>query len=684
MFDILFGWRKASKCKKLIKLVQCRLKLLKNKRCSIVRQLREDLAQLLKIGDDQSAFNRVEQLFKDESIVAVYDLLDHFCEFIIIHLSYIRKHKDCPNDINEAVSSLIFASARCGDLPELRVIRKLFGERYGQRFAMAALELLPGNLVNRQIKENLSIKSVPDDVKCRLVDEIARSCLQPRLLALEYSTELQQQQLNKKIGDQVPDNNVCTNYSGTEGSQMQASKSTATEQNIVSVNFFSDGKKFLTEPFDSHQDSDTTGTSTCSTVPQTSPNTVESSMYKEGKVEKYSKLNSPYEFKVSESPSQLPEEMIYLDGIEEFQSPTSEDGNNQDQRLFMFKSPVLLNSMKFEGGYNEGYVEQHESWSEKTGSRSSRKSGKASGKRLRRSASWESSSVKDVECAIYYCEVCENSPNHYHKSHHRRKHQKKIPMVETQDSYCAQERVQQPCCVKIGSNFVSGTYRYDKMKSCCSCSVNNEMLNDCSLEHPCYFCITDDKDDRESSTRKEKMRITTLEGFPIHDPKEEEMQCDNCSCRCSCNGEPNNQEMVWAFLPQKPRRKSQNDGALCDILSYPSHLPNKQSKKVEREAEESDYLGSRASICSCSSTVSPWTRNEAQHPYMRAMTMPPERPKDSYNDNIIRFNSFPFRQSGHLNNGSSPRHVHPKLPDYDELAAKFTALKKANLQEKHH
>lgn len=31
------------------------------------------------------------------------------------------------------------------------MIRKLFEERYGQRFAMVAVELLPGNLVNRQV-----------------------------------------------------------------------------------------------------------------------------------------------------------------------------------------------------------------------------------------------------------------------------------------------------------------------------------------------------------------------------------------------------------------------------------------------------------------------------------------------------------------------------------------------------
>jgi len=40
---------------------------------------------------------------------------------------HYAKSRDCPPDIDEAVSSLIFASAGCGDFPELYVIRKLFG-----------------------------------------------------------------------------------------------------------------------------------------------------------------------------------------------------------------------------------------------------------------------------------------------------------------------------------------------------------------------------------------------------------------------------------------------------------------------------------------------------------------------------------------------------------------------------
>ncbi|XP_028761618.1 uncharacterized protein LOC114720163 [Neltuma alba] len=192
MFDFLFGWSKASKCKKLIKKARCRLKLLKNRRLVTARLIRQDVAELIKNGRQRNAGNHVEQVIQYESLAAAYELLDYFCEFILTQLSYIRRHKDIPNDINEAVSSVIFASARCGDVPELSVIRKLFGQRYGEKFATAAVELFPGNLVNHQLKENLSVKSVSDDFKYRMVDEISRDyCLQPKLLAIEYYPDWQ-------------------------------------------------------------------------------------------------------------------------------------------------------------------------------------------------------------------------------------------------------------------------------------------------------------------------------------------------------------------------------------------------------------------------------------------------------------------------------------------------------------
>ncbi|CAK9151347.1 unnamed protein product [Ilex paraguariensis] len=700
MFEMLFGWRKASKCKKQIRRVQCRLKLLKNKRCSIVRQLRDDMAELLRHGHDESVFNRVELLFKDESVVAVYDLLDHFCELILVNLSYIRRHKDCPNDINEAVSSLIFASARFGDLPELLVIRKLFGERYGKRFEMTALELLPGNLVNRQIKENLSIKSVPDDVRYRLVDEITRSSFQLGPLALEYSSELQQQLASKSSGDQIPSNELKANCHEIEVSQLQGSIIDDKEGKIIYVDISSESKKLLIEPFSSHQGSDTTGTSTClSTALHPSRNTMGTSMHKkEGKIEKDTSLSLPYELTLSgqkniegwsscinhtatlahtidgmaesssETSAKFPEEMIYLDDIEEFESPMSKDQNCQDQRLFKFKSSAIPTQEIFEDRHNEASKKQFELWNEKTSSRSYRKSEKDPGKRLRkRSISRERRSAS--ECELYYGGSCENLPNYNHKSHHQRKHQKRVSGEENRESSCARERLVNCCCTKLGNNFSFKEYKPVQMRSCYSCSSKGEMFNNCSLEHPCYFCTDDGKYDWESSPWKTKKRLTTLQACPS----------DIYYCYCYDRGKPNNPGGEWVLPPHRSRRNYQTDAMLCKNVVHPDYMPKKQSKKLDEEwdADRGDYPANCA-------TPSPWTRKGIQPIYSRGMTMPPERPTESRTDNILRSNSFPIQECSNLSTASSSsRHVHPKLPDYDELQAKFMALKEANLQNKH-
>lgn len=45
----------------------------------------------------------------------------------------------------------MFTAARLANLPELQVLRKLFAERYGRDFEASAVELYPGNHVNRQV-----------------------------------------------------------------------------------------------------------------------------------------------------------------------------------------------------------------------------------------------------------------------------------------------------------------------------------------------------------------------------------------------------------------------------------------------------------------------------------------------------------------------------------------------------
>ncbi|OMP09583.1 hypothetical protein COLO4_05333 [Corchorus olitorius] len=598
MFDFFFGWRKASKCKKLIKRVQCRLKLLKNKRNSIVKQLREDIAQLIKLGYEETAFKRAEQLFKDESILAVYDMLDSFCEFINIQLSYIRRNKDCPNDINEAVSSLIFASARCADLPELPAIRKLFGERYGQRFATAAVELLPGNLVNREIKEKLSIKSVSDDAKYRLFDEIVRDhCQKPEILAIEYIPEMQKpgkeislyQEVDSKSEEsqtQTSDSNeteegksiqvdtlaICTSLNSSQPEKMESAVQTKAEKvaNSPQTDFL---LEFTVDTPDEEQSQKSSSICT---------NTLEDNIER---------------IKAPSSPESLPQSediIIYLDDIEELKSSKC-----QDQRVFKFKSPTMPNRGSYDGLQSSP--------------RSFLSSKSPYGKRSRRrSFSVESPSMKETDHELYYEKPCKSSPSHNkHKSHYCRK---KITFAETEESdYVLKRLIKNPGC---NSHFI------------------------CSLENPCY--------EEEQFPTKNQNRGLRNSGQVANSGAEEGLDDRFCHCQCSCHG----------VVAQTPGRRSYDNGARVN------------EPKVEKVKTRGKVKGYGNSLVSMANSQ---TRNEAVGPYLRAMTMQQERPsssRDSHIHSILRSNSL-----------SSPNsnHVHPKLPDYDDLSAKFMALKKQNL-----
>lgn len=60
-------------------------------------------------------------------------------------------YRNCPIDLKEAVSSVMFASPRCADVPELMDIRKHFTAKYGKEFVSAAVELRPDSGVSRMV-----------------------------------------------------------------------------------------------------------------------------------------------------------------------------------------------------------------------------------------------------------------------------------------------------------------------------------------------------------------------------------------------------------------------------------------------------------------------------------------------------------------------------------------------------
>ncbi|XVF34982.1 hypothetical protein REPUB_Repub18cG0105400 [Reevesia pubescens] len=164
---------KPAKCKIALRLAIPRLKLMKNKREAHVKQLKRELAQLLESGQDQTARIRVEHVVREEKTVAAYNLVEIYCELIVARMPVIESQKNCPIDLKEAIASVVFASARCEDIPELKDISKHFTAKYGKEFTSAALELRPNCGVGRMLVEKLSANAPDGPTKVKILTAIA-------------------------------------------------------------------------------------------------------------------------------------------------------------------------------------------------------------------------------------------------------------------------------------------------------------------------------------------------------------------------------------------------------------------------------------------------------------------------------------------------------------------------------
>ncbi|XP_038702362.1 uncharacterized protein LOC119998944 isoform X2 [Tripterygium wilfordii] len=164
----------SSKCKTAAKMAVARIKLLRNKREVVVRQMRRDIAMLLQSRQDATARVRVEHVIREQNVLASNEFVELFCELIVARLTIIAKQRECPADLKEGIASLIFAAPRSSEIPELASIRKIFEKKYGKDFVSAATDLRPNCGVNRILIDKLSVRTPTGEVKMKILKEIAK------------------------------------------------------------------------------------------------------------------------------------------------------------------------------------------------------------------------------------------------------------------------------------------------------------------------------------------------------------------------------------------------------------------------------------------------------------------------------------------------------------------------------
>ncbi|KAG6581175.1 IST1-like protein, partial [Cucurbita argyrosperma subsp. sororia] len=174
--DALLGrnrYLKPSKIKILVNMAISRTAILKNQhraRCSLARA---DVLQLLNLSYQHRAQLRVEIVIKENNMMDALGMIEDYCSLLIEKVALLQMNKECPGEVKEAISSLIFASSRFGEFPELQEIRRIFELKFGKEFASSAVNLRNNCGVSPKMIQKFSTKQPNAETKLKVLKEIA-------------------------------------------------------------------------------------------------------------------------------------------------------------------------------------------------------------------------------------------------------------------------------------------------------------------------------------------------------------------------------------------------------------------------------------------------------------------------------------------------------------------------------
>lgn len=172
--DALLGRKfKTHKFRPLVSVAISRLAVLKNQRQVKCSQASSDVVQLLQQGHHERALLRVEHVIKEQNMLDAFMMMESYCNLLTERIHLIEQDRVCPEELREAISSLLYASSRCGEFPELLQIRALFASHYGREFVGRAIELRNNCGVNPKMVQKLSTRQPELENRVKVLKEIA-------------------------------------------------------------------------------------------------------------------------------------------------------------------------------------------------------------------------------------------------------------------------------------------------------------------------------------------------------------------------------------------------------------------------------------------------------------------------------------------------------------------------------
>lgn len=137
---------------------------------SFSKHQKREIAQLLGKGKEEMARIKVEHIIREDFTIECYEILELYCELLHERIRVITNSVECPVDLREAVSSLMWAATQV-QIDELVEVRKQLEKKFGEEFVNDAIR---NEYINQRLLRKLAVTPPSALLVFRYLEEIAK------------------------------------------------------------------------------------------------------------------------------------------------------------------------------------------------------------------------------------------------------------------------------------------------------------------------------------------------------------------------------------------------------------------------------------------------------------------------------------------------------------------------------
>lgn len=164
----------ATRTKVQLRLAVQRLRILQEKKASLAKVARREIATLLENGKVETARIKTEGIISEDIYLELLELLELYCELLISRFGLLDLSQREPDPaVAEGVNAIVHAAPRT-ELKELHVLREMLMHKFGREYAIAVMENRD-KCVCERVANKLTVAMPPPELVDAYLHEIAKA-----------------------------------------------------------------------------------------------------------------------------------------------------------------------------------------------------------------------------------------------------------------------------------------------------------------------------------------------------------------------------------------------------------------------------------------------------------------------------------------------------------------------------